>query len=129
MKLTKNFSLKEFACHDGSDTPKDVVLRLQKVAIQLQVLRDFLEKPININSGYRNEVYNASIGGVKNSQHVLGNASDISVKGLTPEEIKEALEMLISSGHILQGGIGIYNSFVHYDIGYNGKKRRWDNRS
>jgi uncharacterized protein YcbK (DUF882 family) len=129
MQLTKNFSLKEFACHDGSDTPKDVVLRLQKVAIQLQVLRDFLEKPININSGYRNEVYNASIGGVKNSQHVLGNASDISVKGLTPEEVKEALEMLISSGHILQGGIGIYNSFVHYDIGYNGKKRRWDNRS
>ena len=129
MKLTKNFSLKEFACHDGSVTPKDVVLRLQKVAIQLQVLRDFLEKPININSGHRNEVYNASIGGVKNSQHVLGNASDISVKGLTPEDIKEALEMLISSGHILQGGIGIYNSFVHYDIGYNGKKRRWDNRT
>ena len=129
MKLTKNFSLKEFACHDGSVTPKDVVLRLQKVAIQLQVLRDFLEKPININSGYRSPSHNASIGGVKNSQHVLGNASDITIKGLTPEEVKEALEMLISSGHILQGGIGIYNSFVHFDIGYNGKKRRWDNRS
>ena len=128
MKLTENFSLKEFACHDGSETPNDVLQRLQIVAVQLQKVRDFLGKPININSGYRSPAHNKSIGGVSNSQHVLGNASDITVKGMSPEEVKQVLEGLIDTGEILQGGIGIYNSFVHYDIGYNGKRRRWDNR-
>jgi hypothetical protein len=47
---------------------------------------------------------------------------------MSPEEVKQVLEGLIDTGEILQGGIGIYNSFVHYDIGYNGKRRRWDNR-
>jgi uncharacterized protein YcbK (DUF882 family) len=128
MKLTENFSLKEFACHDGSEMPNDVIQRLQILAIQLQKIRNFINMPININSGYRSPAHNKSIGGVSNSQHVLGNASDLSIKNMTPEQLRDILEDLIDEGEILQGGIGIYNSFVHYDIGYNGKKRRWDNR-
>ena len=128
MKLTENFSLREFACHDGSETPNDVIQRLQILAIQLQKIRNFINMPININSGYRSPAHNKSIGGVSNSQHVLGNASDLAVKNMTPEKLRDVLEDLIDKGEILQGGIGIYNSFVHYDIGYNGKKRRWDNR-
>lgn len=33
--------------------------------------------PIIINSGYRNSRVNALVGGVKNSQHMLGQAADI----------------------------------------------------
>ncbi len=33
--------------------------------------------PIIINSGYRNPRVNALVGGVKNSQHLLGQAADI----------------------------------------------------
>ena len=33
-----------------------------------------------INSGYRNEVVNRKVGGVKNSQHLLGQAADIRPK-------------------------------------------------
>ena len=36
--------------------------------------------PIIINSGYRNEVVNRKVGGVKNSQHLLGQAADIRPK-------------------------------------------------
>ena len=125
MKLTTNFSLEEFECNDGSITPGEVIYRLQKVAIQLQVLRNYLCLPITINSGYRSPVYNSKIGGVKNSQHLLGNAADIVVKGLTPVEVHMAIEYLINEGEMLQGGLGLYKNFVHYDIGYNGKKRRW----
>ena len=126
MRLTKNFSLHEFECHDGSETPQEIIYNLQKLAIQLQVLRDFLGKPITINSGYRSPEYNASIkGSVKNSQHTLGKASDIVVKGYTPHQLSNVIEDLIARGDMLQGGLGVYKTFIHYDIGYNGKRRRW----
>ena len=35
---------------------------------------------IIVNSGYRNEVYNRQVGGVRNSQHLLGQAADIRPK-------------------------------------------------
>ena len=135
MKLTNNFYLHEFACKDGSQTPLNVYYNLQKLAIQLQVLRNYLEAPISINSGYRSEYYNDVVlpskgyNTSKNSQHKLGNAADIVVKGFKPSIVAYHIEKLIDKGEMLQGGIGIYNGFVHYDIGYNGKRRRWDKRN
>ena len=123
--MTKNFSKEEFDCNDGSEMPINIYHNLVKVANQLQILRDELKKPIHINSAYRSEEYNASIGGVKDSQHIMGRAADIVIKGMTPIEVSEVIEKLIEKGHMLQGGIGIYSSFVHYDI--RGTKARWNN--
>ena len=122
--MTKNFSKEEFDCNDGSEMPINIYHNMVKVANQLQALRNFLNKPIHINSAYRSEEYNASIGGVSNSQHIMGRAADIVVKGMTPIEVSEVIEDLIKKGDMLQGAIGIYSSFVHYDI--RGTKARWD---
>lgn len=122
-KLTENFSLQEFNCKDGSDIPNNILPNIIELAKNLQVLRNYINKPITINSGYRSPRYNAKIGGVKNSQHVKGKAADIVVKGMTPREVALVLEGLIESGKIKQGGIGIYSNFTHYDI--RGIKARW----
>ena len=122
--MTKNFSIEEFDCNDGSKMPINIYHNMVKVANQLQTLRDYIGKPIQVNSAYRSEEYNASIGGVKNSQHIMGRAADIVIKGMTPIEVSKVIEELIDKGDILQGGIGIYSSFVHYDI--RGHKTRWD---
>lgn len=122
-KLTNNFSLEEFKCKDGSDIPNDVLPNIIQLAKNLQVLRDYLGKSITINSGYRSPKYNAKIGGVKNSQHVKGKASDIVVKGMTPKEVALVIEGLIEQGKMMQGGLGIYPNFTHYDI--RGIKARW----
>jgi len=122
--MTKNFSKEEFDCNDGSEMPINIYHNMVKVANQLQILRDELKKPIHINSAYRSEDYNKQIGGVKNSQHIMGRAADIAIKGMTPIEVSKVIERLISNGDMLQGGIGIYSSFVHYDI--RGERRRWD---
>ena len=122
--MTKNFSKEEFDCNDGSEMPINIYHNMVKVANQLQTLRNFLNKPIHINSAYRSEEYNASIGGVSNSQHIMGRAADIVVKGMTPIEVSEVIEGWIKKGDMLQGAIGIYSSFVHYDI--RGTKARWD---
>ena len=125
-KITKNFSLEEFKCKDGSDIPNDILQNIIELAKNLQVLRDAIGKPITINSGYRSPKYNAKIGGVKNSQHLRGTAADIRVSGMTPKELALIIEGLIESGKMKQGGIGVYPTFTHYDIYFNGKnKRRW----
>ena len=126
MRLTNNFFKSEFDSKDGAEMPEDVFYNIQKLANQLQVIRNYIGKGIKVNSGYRSPKHNKAIGGVKNSQHVLGKAADLVVRGIKPEQLAIIIERLINDGEILQGGIGIYNSFVHYDI--RKIKARWDYR-
>lgn len=44
----------------------------------LQPARDWLKSPIRINSGYRCKELNKEVGGVANSQHMKGQAVDIT---------------------------------------------------
>lgn len=126
MKLTSNFELKEFACKDGSIIPDNILPNIVELAENLQVLRDYLGFPIQINSGYRSPAYNESVGGVKNSQHLLGKAADIVCQKYTPEQLLAAVEKLIAEGKVKFGGVGIYNTFLHVDL--RDKKARWDFR-
>lgn len=135
MKLTNNFELKEFlqSRFFGSyqdkviqdfETNKDLLLpNLQKLANNLQVLRNHINKPISINIAYRPMWWEAMKGRSGMSQHTLGKAADIVVKGMTSKEVKEAIEHLISEGEILQGGLSAYPTFTHYDI--RKTKARW----
>lgn len=126
MQLTKNFSLPEFASKDGSYFPEDVKKNLVTLAQQLQVIRDHFGKAVTVTSGYRSPDHNERIGGAKESFHVRGMAADIKVAGVSPYILGKQIEMLIDAGKMIQGGIGIYDSWVHYD--FRGKKIRWDKR-
>lgn len=136
MKLTKNFELKEFikSRFFDEETQKrviqdvfkneDVLLpNIIKLANQLQVLRDYFGKPIIINIAYRPKWYELEKGRSGNSKHVLGIAADFNVKGVSTRKVREAVEELILKGEMLQGGLGKYDNFVHYDI--RGNKARW----
>jgi len=122
--MTKNFKLKEFECNDGSKMPLEVYENVIKLANQLQFLRDYTGRPISINSAYRSTEHNAKVGGSKTSQHLLGKAADITIQSLKPAEVFMIIEELIDMGHMLQGGLGLYDTFVHYDI--RKSKARWD---
>lgn len=123
MRLTENFWLSEYQSKDGASTPLELIPNIKENADNLQVLRDYFDAPIMINSGYRSPSHNKSIGGAKYSQHLQGKASDIVVKGYTPKEVFNAIEQLISEGRMKQGGLSEYNTFVHYDV--RGNKARW----
>ena len=126
MRLTKNFTSREFKSKDGAQMPEDVLCNIKDLADNLQVLRDFLGEPIRINSAYRSPAHNKAIGGVKNSQHVLGKAADIKVKDIETKDLYLIIESLIIDGQMTDGGLGLYDTFVHYDI--RGSKSRWDYR-
>ena len=123
MKLTENFNLEEFHCKDGTSVPAELIGNAIELAKNLQVLRGYLKMPVMINSAYRTVVYNASVGGVKDSQHLLAKAADITCKKLTARQLSRIIEQLIESGKMKDGGLGVYPGFVHYDI--RDKKARW----
>lgn len=127
MQLSKSFALKEFASHDGAPFPPDVLTNLQELAKSLQVLRDYLNCPITINSGYRSPAHNKAVGGAKFSQHVQGKAADIRCNKYTPEQVHAAILYLIKEGRMKDSGLGLYDSFVHYDV--RDVKARWDLRT
>lgn len=123
MKLTENFSLHEFRCRDGSDVPEEHMENVRELAENLQVLRDYIQKPITVISGYRSPSYNKKIDGARRSQHLLAKAGDLIVKGMSPDEVKAAIIHLIKEGKMKKGGVGLYTHFTHYDV--RGFNRRW----
>ena len=123
MKLTRNFSKSEFDCKCGCVMPDDVLENIKELAYHLQRLRDKLDKPIKINSAYRCVNHNRKIGGAKNSQHILGNASDIVVKDMKPIEVFNFVDKLQKLNMFKLGGLKAYNTFTHLDI--RGYIARW----
>jgi len=125
MQLTENFNIREFYCNDGTRIPQEYIENVIELAENLQVLRDYAGAAIRVNSGYRHRDYNTRIGGAKNSQHLYACAADIIVDGMTPQEVADLIEELISQGKMKEGGLGWYNTFTHYDIrGYNSRWSR-----
>lgn len=88
-QFTKNFSYDELIASTvakrlGLDnTPNEQEKeRLRQLAEDiLQPIRDAWRSPIIVNSAYRSEEVNKAVGGVKNSQHRLGEAADITIGG------------------------------------------------
>lgn len=107
LKLSKNFTVREFACSDGSDT----VLIDTRLVELLQKIRDHFGKSVRITSGYRTKIYNAKIGGVANSYHVKGMAADIVVSDVSAKRVAQYAEVIGGCG------VGWYEAkrFTHID--------------
>lgn len=123
MNLSEHFTLDELNKHKF-DMPDEVLDNLKMLAVQLEIVRAHFNAPVTINSGYRNIEYNRNIGSKDTSQHVKGTAADIVIKDVSPDEVADAIEFLISTGMLKEGGVGRYNTFTHYDI--RGSRARWN---
>ena len=117
MKLSEHFNSTEFACKDGCGA-SDVEPALIKV---LEGVRAHFNQPVIIVSGRRCAKHNQNVGGAKQSQHLLGTAADIKVKGITPKAVADYLE----STYPKDFGIGRYPTFTHIDV--RNYKARWGN--
>jgi hypothetical protein len=74
-----------------------------------------LEIPgLEIVSGFRDPQRNARVGGAKGSQHIHGNAIDVNITNLTPEQRQVVIDTAIANG---AKGMGIYpgGRSLHFD--------------
>ncbi len=88
-----------------------ITANIVKIARELDRLRaDFGNRPIIITSWYRDPISNKEVGGVRNSQHILGWAVDMQVWGLDPNDVAAKVEDSWS------GGLGDSTAFTHLDL-------------
>lgn len=107
-KVGQHFKVKEFACKDGSQ----VVFIDEHLVSILDILRNKIEKPVIINSGYRTPEWNKKCDGAKYSYHMCGMAADIRVNRMSAKEIANELNAIVPD----ECGIIVYSSWVHFDV-------------
>jgi zinc D-Ala-D-Ala carboxypeptidase len=106
MKLTEHFTLDSMLRSQAATRmdireqflPSQTVINNLKALCEniLQPLRTAIGKPVHVTSGYRCKALNQLIGGTIKppSQHILGQAADIQVEGMTNLEIISAIKKL-----------------------------------
>ena len=92
---------------------------LHLIVFCLQPIRNLINKPIIITSGYRCANLNKILGGAVNSQHLNGQAADFIVKNMTPEKI---INIILKSDIKFDQLINEHDKWVH--ISYNKEKNR-----
>lgn len=132
-QFTKNFSYDELIASatakrlglDNTPTPEEKEKLRQLTEDILQPIRDAWKSPIVVTSGYRSEEVNKAVGGVKTSQHRLGEAADIKVGGKERNrKLFNFIYKLISKGDIKVGQlIDEYSySWIHISLPRKGKE-------
>lgn len=110
--ITKNFKVREFACHDGSDP---IFISYELVSGILQPVREYFGKPVHVSShsAYRTPPHNKREGGAAYSYHQYGRAVDFHVEGVSVDKIAAFVETLMPDS----GGLIVYRKrgFLHVD--------------
>lgn len=111
MLISRDFLQSEFECScslcEESDHDTFVIDNL--LVDKLQEVRDELNKPVIINSGFRCPTHNRNEGGSITSSHLKGRAADIAILGSTYRY--EVLRILLTKFN----RIGIGADFIHVD--------------
>lgn len=114
--ITQNFKRSEFACQGknccGGSAPID-----PRLVSLLQAIRNAVDMPVTVLSGFRCRTHNATIEGAHpNSYHTLGMAADICVKGM---DIRDLYQTCLRVCDIEDYGYLIlyeHRGFIHVDI-------------
>lgn len=133
MRLSENFDLDEFDCHDGTPTPTVLAPYVQELATAvLQPIRTAWDAPIIVTSGYRTRTWNSKVGGARSSTHCEGRAADIRpVSIASVRALHEFVLGMYNRGDLPGlGGLGLYARWIHVDTRKraDGKLRRWSGK-
>lgn len=127
----KHFSIKELCAsqraeEEGIVNNPSPEARKNLIALVKNVLdpaREALGKAIFVNSGFRCNELNATVGGVASSQHILGEAADIELGSKSTQENKTLFDWIAANCEYDQL-INEYNySWIHVSFKRNGHNR------
>lgn len=130
-ELTQHFNLDEYTVHQTGNCT--ITREAIEHADILEEFRQWLQKPMKVNAWYRTPEYNKKVGGVPNSSHLRGVATDISMQGLSQEKfIKYAKKWKeLCKEHGVVGEAGLYTWGIHLGshIKYSKTFYHWDSRN
>lgn len=86
----------------------------------LDPIREYMNEPIYVNSGYRCPLLNKAVGGVAGSQHVLGQAADITTRS---RENNLIMERYIEENLTFDQMI-VYKNFIHVSYRTTGNRHQ-----
>ncbi len=121
MQLSPHFSLAELtasqtAARKGLDNAPDAVVKnnLTITAANLENVRDLLDHPIIISSGYRSSEVNRAVGGAATSAHTKGWAVDFICPGFgSPKQVIDAIKDAdIQLDQCIEEGTWVHISFA-----------------
>lgn len=102
---TLHFNWSEFENQTGGGfsggklSTAQVKENVRRCMYKLEALRKKLgDKPITVNSGFRNIAHNADIGGASDSMHLYGTAADLDVPGVATKTVYQKAETCGFSG-------------------------------
>lgn len=85
----------------------------QALVDMLEQFRSAIGKPVGVNSAFRCAQHNAALGGAPHSQHLLGNAADVHVQGMTPDEMEKVARTIPAIKGI---GRAPHQNYIHIDV-------------
>lgn len=101
--FTKNFKVKDFM----SPAKGRYGIFASHVISIIQTIRDAVNAPVQINSGYRNPSYNDGVGGVGQSRHMYGDGVDIQSSQVSTQKLSDQCRaqgasyiQLYTDGHV-----------------------------
>ena len=109
-KLDKPMGLKYFKLEEFDDAPGTGKNMKMDFLLKLDKARDIAGIPFKITSGWRSEETNQRVGGVSNSSHLKGLASDLACNNSNTRQ--KIVNALIMAGFTR---IGIAKTFIHCD--------------
>jgi hypothetical protein len=137
MNLSKNLELFEMTRSEtakrkgvsNQPTPEHIENMVVLANKIFQPIREHFGVPIYISSGYRSAALNKKIGGVKNSQHLTGEAIDIDQdghsSGITNVQIFNWIRHNLSFDQLIwEYGSNVTPDWVHVSYGSTGPQRR-----
>lgn len=109
------FEPSEFASKGNGQVhvSKDMVAALDRV-------RKAVGHPIRITSGYRDPAHNTRVGGARKSRHMMGDAVDIVLLGLTEAQRYTLMWHFMAEGFTSFGSYANAN-FIHADMRPNAR--------
>lgn len=101
--MAKYFTIGELCKSDVAvekrieNTPDNPTIERMNALMEqcLDKVREMWGKPIGVNSGYRSPELNKAVGGAKNSQHLRGEAADITTG--TKENNRKLFDLIVAS--------------------------------
>lgn len=130
----KNFKLSEFFVSSTADKngiknepsldARATIVRNINLLVDnvLDPVRDMVNAPIIITSGYRCPQVNRLVGGVNNSQHMSGCAADFHVMGFTPSMMYEVFLYIFNTLEYDQLIYYLSKNFIHVSYVENGNR-------